>query len=78
MVRYIEPKDIENYLVSWDSLDWDSLEKAYPSDEFEIGDCWQLLDFMKKIKLPYPIDDNGNPPKGQIYKLWTTELPLQS
>ena len=31
---------------------------------------------MKKLKLPYPLDDNGKP-KGTVYKLWTKELPLK-
>jgi hypothetical protein len=28
--------------------------KAYPDDEFEYGDCWQLADFLRKLGTPYP------------------------
>jgi hypothetical protein len=27
---------------------------AYPDDEFEYGDCWQLTDFLRKLGTPYP------------------------
>ena len=70
-VSYIKPKDIEKYLVRWD-LDEDESTKAYPTDEFKKEE-WQLVDFMTKLKLPYPVDDNGNP-KGQTYKFWTEKL----
>jgi hypothetical protein len=53
-------------------LEKEDIPKAYPTDEFAQED-WQLLDFMKKLKLPYPIDDDGNP-KGQVYKLWTSQF----
>jgi hypothetical protein len=48
--------------------------KAYDDDEFAFEDL-QLLDFMKKLNLPYPIDKNRNP-KGQTYKYWTNKLRL--
>ena len=74
-VRNVKQTDIERYLVRW-NLDAEENEKAYADDEFTNED-WQLLDFMKKAGLPYPLDDNGNP-KGQVYKLWTNELRLKS
>jgi len=64
---------IDKYLTRWD-LDAEENSKAYEDDEFENED-WQLLDFMKKCGLPYPLDDAGNA-KGQTYKLWTDELQL--
>ncbi|MBK7443272.1 MAG: hypothetical protein WBP43_05985 [Chitinophagales bacterium] len=70
----LNSKEIENYITRWD-LDSEENNKAYPDDEFTNED-WQLLDFMKKLKLPYPLDDNFQP-KGQVYKLWTKELPLR-
>ena len=70
----LNQKDIENYLVRWD-LDAEDNSKAYPNHEFENED-WQLSDFMKKVGLPYQIDENGNP-KGQSYKLWTKDLQLK-
>ena len=73
-VSYIKAKDIEKYLVRWD-LDEEESTKAYPTDEFTKEE-WQLVDFMTKLKLPYPLDDNGNP-KGQTYKFWTEKLRLK-
>jgi hypothetical protein len=55
----IKTSDIDRYLVRWD-LEEDDIPKAYPTDEFAQED-WQLVDFMKKLKLPYPLDDAGNP-----------------
>jgi hypothetical protein len=71
----VRAQDIENYLQWWDLND-DESKKAYPDDEFGQED-WQLLDFMKKLKLPYPFDKDGNP-KGSVYKLWTKGLPLNT
>ena len=73
-VLYIKPKDIEKYLVRWD-LDEEESTKAYPTDEFTKEE-WQLVDFMTKLKLPYPFEDNGNQ-KGQTYKFWTEKLRLK-
>ena len=73
-VSYIKSKDIERYLVRWD-LNEEESTKAYPTDEFTKEE-WQLVDFMTKLKLPYPLDDNGNP-KGQTYKFWTGKLRLK-
>jgi Asp-tRNA(Asn)/Glu-tRNA(Gln) amidotransferase C subunit len=77
IVKYlsnVNQVDIEKYLIRWD-LDAEETEKTYPDDEFTNED-WQLLDFMKKLRLPYPLDDNGTP-KGQVYKLWTNELRIK-
>lgn len=73
-IDYIKTSDIENYLVRWD-LEKEESSKAYPTDEFTKEE-WQLTDFMNKIRLPYPLDDDGNP-KGQTYKLWTDKLKLK-
>jgi hypothetical protein len=64
--------DIEKYLVRWD-LEADPI-KAYPTDEYTNED-WQLLDFMRAIKLPYPLDDNDNV-TGETYKMWTKQLKI--
>ena len=74
-VKYIKKQDIENYLVRWD-LDAEEGVKAYPNDEFGQED-WQLLDFMKKLGFPYPIDDDWKP-IGDTYRFWTNELPLKT
>lgn len=73
-VGSVKPADIEKYLIRWD-LDAEESKKAYPDDGFEQED-WQLLDFMKKLGLLYPLNDDGTP-KGQTYQLWTKELPLK-
>jgi hypothetical protein len=67
LIPYINTSDIDQYLVRWD-LDEEEPTKAYPTDEFTKED-WQLVDFMTKLKLPYPIYNNGNT-KGQTFKLW--------
>ncbi len=74
-VPYVKKKDIEKYLVRWD-LDEEESTKAYPTDEFAKEE-WQLVDFMTKLRLPYPFDNTGNP-TGQTYKFWTEKLPLVS
>jgi hypothetical protein len=50
---------ITKYLVTWD-LDNVDPGNAYVDDEHPIGDCWQILDFMGKLGLAYPADDQGN------------------
>jgi hypothetical protein len=70
----VKPEDIEKYLVRWDTEAGES-KKAYPDDEYE-QENWQLLDFMRKLNLPYPLNEEGSP-NGETYKLWTKDLPLQ-
>ena len=70
-IKGIKKSDIDKYLVRWD-LENEEAEKAYSTDEFGQED-WQLTDFMNKLNLPYPLDDNGNP-KGLTFKLWTQQL----
>ncbi len=75
----LQREDIEKYFIrwNWDDTDEDEEElKAYPQDEFEYGDCWQLLDFMDKLSLEYPIDEEGKI-HGKKYKLWTRQLKLE-
>ena len=66
----VKIEDIDKYLVRW-NLEEDEY-KAYPEDEFENID-WQVVDFMKKVRLEYPIDDSDKP-KGKVFMLWTKEL----
>ncbi|MES2775034.1 MAG: hypothetical protein V4722_12660 [Bacteroidota bacterium] len=73
--KTVKQADIERYLVRWD-LEVEGNNKAYADDEYTNED-WQLLDFMKKLHLPYPLDENGNP-NGQVYKLWTKDLKLKT
>jgi len=70
----VQPSAIANYLKRWD-LDAEEIGKAYPDDEYDNED-WQLLDFMRKLGLPYPLYDDGMP-SGHTYKVWTKELPIK-
>lgn len=60
---------IAKYLVPWDDKVFKAAErkKAYPTDEFYYGDEWQLVDFMRKLALDYPLDDRGEP-HGAAYR----------
>lgn len=74
LVPGVNRADIERYFVWWDLEEAEPL-KAYPDDEYDQMD-WQLLDFMRKIGLVYPIDDEGEP-IGNTYRLWTKDTPLE-
>ena len=54
----VRAETIQKYLTTW-NLDDESPGKAYPHDEFSYGDGWQLVDFMKRLGLDYPIDNRG-------------------
>lgn len=47
----LQPDHISRYLVPWDQAD---VEKAYPNDGHAYGDCWQVVDFMRRLGLPDP------------------------
>lgn len=72
-VKSVKRSAIANYLVRWDH-DAEEERKAYPGDEFGCED-WQLLDFLRKLELPYPFDDDGEA-TGKVFRLWTSGLPL--
>lgn len=57
----LTPEQISRYLVQWGSevLEGGERKKAYPTDGFYYGDDWQLVDFLEKLGLDYPIDDHG-------------------
>lgn len=68
LARYVptvQAPDVENYLVRWDP-DAPTALKAYATDEYEQED-WQLLDFMERLQLPYPITAEG--PDGEVFRL---------
>jgi hypothetical protein len=75
LVPGVERSAIERYFVRW-RLDDPGPRKAYPEDEFAQSD-WQMVDFMRKIGLTYPMDDHGNP-LGATYRLWTADFPLEN
>ncbi|MFN6106761.1 MAG: hypothetical protein ACK5EA_20225 [Planctomycetaceae bacterium] len=51
---------IRQYLVPWD-LEDETPGKAYEDDESAYGDCWQLVDFMRKLRFSYPFTADGQP-----------------
>jgi hypothetical protein len=68
IVKYVpavQIKDINRYLVRWD-LEVLRPPKAYHTDEFAQED-WQLLDFMRRLGLPYPVANDL--PNGQVFRL---------
>jgi hypothetical protein len=54
----LRPESIERYFRSWD-LDDETPGKAYPDDETSYLDCWQIVDFMRKLGLPYASEDSS-------------------
>ena len=54
----VSPESIGNYLFEWD-LEADDSDNAYADDQFPYNDCWQVTDFMHRLGLVYPIDDDG-------------------
>jgi hypothetical protein len=69
----LKAEAIEKYLVAWD-LDNDNPKRSYPDDKYKPGDCWQLLDFMRRLGLNYPIDDHGKV-AGQTYDFKVGDKP---
>lgn len=57
---WLQQNDVARYLVPWNHDDDGHNQKAYPNDQYPKED-WQLLDFMRKLKLPYPPDDDRAP-----------------
>jgi len=56
----VEAEGIVRYLTDKDKVsEKQDIEKAYPDDEHEIWDGWQLTDFMRKLGLVYPFDGAG-------------------
>lgn len=61
------PKEkVEKYLVDWGCQEYPDgtsgharTGKAYESDEFEYGDIWQMLDFLKAVGGTYPSEEGG-------------------
>ena len=55
----IEEDSIKNYLVSWEDLimEDDFEARAYADDECGQCDCWQMVDFMRKLGFPYEWDN---------------------
>ena len=54
VVPGLTPAAVSNYLIEWTPQQQGGV-RAYPDDEFQIGDSWQMCDFMRKIGLEYPM-----------------------
>lgn len=56
----VSKSQIANYLVRWTEAGHENYgDKAYPEDEAGIGEDWQIVDFMAKVGLVYPVDEQG-------------------
>jgi len=75
LIPALSADSIARYFVEWD-LEDENLAKAYPDDEFSIGDCWQMCDFMKKVGLEYPMGDDGSI-HGETFRYWTEGFRLR-
>ncbi len=67
-VPELSPRDIEGYLIPWD-LDAEDEVKAYPDDKFPSGDFWQIVDFMRKIAIPYPDPESAIETHSYLFKI---------
>jgi hypothetical protein len=65
----LAPEQITRYLVEWgdEVFESDERKKAYATDEFYYGDDWQLVDFMRKLGLEWPVDSRGTS-RGRTYQ----------
>lgn len=59
LVPDVDSKIIEPYLTRW-NFEPEEPKKAWPDDEFATLDCWQLLDFMRRLGFKYPIGNSGS------------------
>jgi hypothetical protein len=70
-------ESIQNYFVLRNHEASLPAGKAYESDEYENCDPWQMLDFMRRVGLPFPEADNEQPAKRPIY-LHKKKPPVQA
>jgi hypothetical protein len=71
----IREEDVKNYLVHWELDDLsDPNRKAHPDDEYCIGEGCQLCDFMRRLGLVYPVDEQGTR-LGDKFLFSTSNLP---
>lgn len=62
----LQPGEIEKYFVRWTpELLAGKPALAYPGDRAPFGDCWQLIDFLRRCRFAFPeIDDE--PPYSRV------------
>lgn len=56
----VRAEDIARYLNNKELLPSGSQSKAYDTDKRSECDAWQLCDFMRKLGIEYPVDENGD------------------
>jgi hypothetical protein len=76
LIPSITPDSITKYFVEWNNLPMENLLRAYSDDEFTIGNCWQMCDFMKRIGLEFPVGAKGEV-LGNTFKMWTKKLRIE-
>jgi hypothetical protein len=57
----VRVEQVANYLVRWEADAEEPGAKAYPGDEYAAGEDWQMVDFMAKVGLVFPGDEEGEP-----------------
>lgn len=67
-VKDISFNDIENYYKFW-GRDNVKNKKAYEEDEFSFCNDWQVVDFMDKLNIIYPFEQENGLPIGKTYKI---------
>lgn len=67
-IKNISAGDIKNYYKFWRSDDVQE-EKDYEEDEFCFEDEWQVVDFMNKLSIMYPFEEENGFPIGKTYKI---------
>lgn len=73
----VSEEQIANYLVNWETLgDEEDGAKAYPDDEHGAGEDWQIVDFMAKLGLIYPDEDDRTQAASRYrFKVKDDDLP---
>jgi len=55
----VSAENISGYLTNKELLSKDADSRAYEGDKSYEWDAWQLCDFMRKLGLEHPVDENG-------------------
>lgn len=59
LVPNVSVESIRNYFVSWNDDGSGPTGKAYEDDEFAYCSDWQMVDFMRRIGLTFPLPSDG-------------------
>lgn len=75
LIPGLQVDSIERYFTLWTDEVVDSEQKAYADDEFAIGVDWQLVDFMRRLDMVYPVDGSGTPTGDTFYLMMQRRRP---